>query len=136
MESPGALRDADEIAAIDGVDVLFVGPADLSHSLGVPGQFRSPPYQEALRAVVAACHSHGKAAGILLYDTPRSRHLELGFTFVGLGADASFVAASAPTHEREPELRRRGTTAALRRGMLAASPWAGHAATTRSSAAR
>ena len=39
IESPGALEAADEIASIDGVDVLFVGPADLSHSLGVPGQF-------------------------------------------------------------------------------------------------
>src|SRR5439155_1164490 len=41
IESPGALEAADEIAAVDGVDVLFVGPADLSHSLGVPGQFDS-----------------------------------------------------------------------------------------------
>ena len=43
------------------VDVLFVGPADLSHSLGIPGQFANPIYQDALRAVVAACRKHGKA---------------------------------------------------------------------------
>ena len=96
IESPGALRDADSIAAIDGVDVLFVGPADLSHSLSVPGQFGNATYQAALRSVVAACRAHGKAAGILLYDHASFRpHLDLGFTFVGLGADASYVVSAA-----------------------------------------
>jgi 4-hydroxy-2-oxoheptanedioate aldolase len=96
IESPGALRDAEAIAAVDGVDVLFVGPADLSHSLGVPGQFANPTYQEALRSVVAACRKHGKAPGILLYDHASfAPHLELGFTFVGLGADASYVVSGA-----------------------------------------
>jgi 2-dehydro-3-deoxyglucarate aldolase/4-hydroxy-2-oxoheptanedioate aldolase len=92
IESPSAADEADEIAATDGVDVLFVGPADLSHSLGAPGQFADQRYQDALRRVVAACRRHGKAAGILLYDHATFRpHLDLGFTFVGLGADVSFV---------------------------------------------
>ena len=92
IESPSALEAADEFAATDGVDVLFVGPADLSHSLGVPGQFSSPVYQDALRRVVAACQAHGKAAGILLYDPASFKpHLDLGYTFVGIGADVSFV---------------------------------------------
>lgn len=92
IESPSALEAADEFAATDGVDVLFVGPADLSHSLGVPGQFADRRYQDGLRRVVAACRGHGKAAGILLYD-PASfgPHLELGFTFLGIGADVSYV---------------------------------------------
>lgn len=92
IESPGALEAADEIASIDGVDVLFVGPADLSHSLGVPGQFANERYQSALRRVVDACRAHGKAAGILLYDPASfAPHLTLGYTFLGLGADNSFV---------------------------------------------
>jgi 2-dehydro-3-deoxyglucarate aldolase/4-hydroxy-2-oxoheptanedioate aldolase len=92
IESPSALEAADELAAIDGVDVLFVGPADLSHSLGVPGRFQEQRYQEALERVVAACRVHGKAPGILLYDYASFRpHLDLGFTFVGIGADISFV---------------------------------------------
>ena len=96
IESAGGLRDADAIAAIDGVDVLFVGPADLSHSLRIPGQFQHPDYLGALERVVAACRAHGKAAGILVYDTAVvPRHLELGFTFVGIGADAAFVAEGA-----------------------------------------
>jgi 4-hydroxy-2-oxoheptanedioate aldolase len=96
VESPGAVRDADAFAATDGVDVLFVGPADLSHSLGVPGQFRNDMYLAALRTVVEACQAHGKAPGILLYD-PASfgPHLDMGFTFVGGGADAAVVAHGA-----------------------------------------
>ncbi|MBA2719323.1 MAG: 2,4-dihydroxyhept-2-ene-1,7-dioic acid aldolase [Chloroflexi bacterium] len=96
IESVGGLRDADAIAAVDGVDVLFVGPADLSHSLGIPGQFQHPDYLAALERVVTACQAHGKAAGILVYDTTVvPAHLELGFTFVGIGADAAFVADGA-----------------------------------------
>ena len=92
IESPSAAEAADEIAAIDGVDVLFVGPADLSHTLGVPGQFGDAGYLSALRRVVDACRAHGKAPGILLYDHATFRpHLDLGFTFVGIGADISFV---------------------------------------------
>ncbi|MBI2780826.1 MAG: hypothetical protein HYX55_03385 [Chloroflexi bacterium] len=92
IESPSALDAADEFAATDGVDVLFVGPADLSHSLGIPGQFSNPRYQDALKHVVAACRAHGKAAGILLYDHASFKpHLDLGYTFVGIGADVSYV---------------------------------------------
>jgi 4-hydroxy-2-oxoheptanedioate aldolase len=96
IESAGALREADAIAATDGVDVLFVGPADLSHSLGVPGQFGHDKYLAALDTVIAACGAHGKAAGILVYDTlivPRL--LQLGFRFVGIGADGALVSAGA-----------------------------------------
>jgi 4-hydroxy-2-oxoheptanedioate aldolase len=96
IESAGGLRDADAIAAIDGVDVLFVGPADLSHSLGIPGEFAHADYQAALERVVAACRAHGKAAGILVYDTAVvPRLVELGFTFIGIGADGAFVADGA-----------------------------------------
>jgi 4-hydroxy-2-oxoheptanedioate aldolase len=96
IESAGALRQAEAIAAIDGVDVLFVGPADLTHSLGIPGRFSEPAYRQALTAVVRACRAHGKAAGILIYDTALVPDLlELGFTFIGIGADAAFVAAGA-----------------------------------------
>ncbi|MBI2777002.1 MAG: 2,4-dihydroxyhept-2-ene-1,7-dioic acid aldolase [Chloroflexi bacterium] len=96
IESPGGLADADPIAAIDGVDVLFVGPTDLSHSLGIPGQFSNPTYTAALDAVVAACRRHGKAAGILLYDPAQyGPHLERGFTFIGLGSEGSFIAGAA-----------------------------------------
>ena len=96
IESPSAVAHAVEIAAIDGVDVLFVGPADLSHSLGIPGQFDHPDYLAAVERTIAAADTHGKATGILLRDpTTLARHLELGFRFIGIGADGAFIADGA-----------------------------------------
>jgi 2-dehydro-3-deoxyglucarate aldolase/4-hydroxy-2-oxoheptanedioate aldolase len=96
IESAPALAAADAIAAIEGVDVLFVGPADLTHSLGIPGQFGSATYRDALNTVVAACRAHGKSPGILVYDPAVVPDLlEMGFRFVGIGADAAFVASGA-----------------------------------------
>ena len=96
IESVGALAEADAIAAIDGVDVLFVGPADLTHALGIPGQFEEPAYRDALKTVAAACAAHGKAAGILVYDLAAVPGLlELGFRFMGIGSDGALIGAGA-----------------------------------------
>lgn len=96
VESPSAVEHAAEIAAIEGVDVLFVGPADLTHSMGIPGRFDDQRYLSALERVVAAAEDAGKAAGILLRDAKvLPRHLELGFRFVGLGSDGAFIADGA-----------------------------------------
>lgn len=96
IESPGAVAAADAIAAMEEVDVLFVGPADLSHALGVPGRFEDEAYLGAVRTVVEACERHGKAAGILIYDAAAlPRQLELGFRFIGLGSEGAFVSAGA-----------------------------------------
>lgn len=96
IESAGTVADADAIAALDEVDVLFVGPADLTHNLGIPGQFDDPRYLDALRTVVDACVAHGKAAGILIYDAAGLAPLvEMGFRFIGLGSEGSFVSAGA-----------------------------------------
>jgi 4-hydroxy-2-oxoheptanedioate aldolase len=96
VESPAAVEAADEAAAIDGVDVLFVGPADLSHAMGIPGQIDNPAFLAALDRVVAACRANGKGAGILLGDgAATAGALARGFTFIGVGSDVSFVLAGA-----------------------------------------
>jgi 2-keto-3-deoxy-L-rhamnonate aldolase RhmA len=96
IESRRALENADAIAAIDGADVLFVGPTDLSHSLGIPGQFDDPAFAGALERVVEACRSHGKSPGILLRQpSDVGRYLDLGYRFIGLASDAAFVADGA-----------------------------------------
>jgi len=96
IEAASTVADADEIAALEEVDVLFVGPADLTHSLGVPGRFDDPTYRSALDSVIAACQRHGKAAGILIYDAAGfAQHHDLGFRFIGLGSEGSFVSAGA-----------------------------------------
>ena len=96
IENASAVAEADAIAALPGADVLFVGPADLSHSLGVPGRFADPTYLAATQTVLAACRKHGKAAGILLYEpSVIAPHLERGFRFIGLGSDGGFVMSGA-----------------------------------------
>jgi 4-hydroxy-2-oxoheptanedioate aldolase len=112
VESPLAVANARAVAAIDGVDVLFVGPSDLSHSMGMPGRFSEPQFDEALRSVVAAAEASGKAAGILLRSiTDLDRHLDLGFRFIGIGSDLNFVVdgARATIGAAREAVRRRGS---------------------------
>lgn len=63
IETAQAVEECDDIAAIDGVDLLFVGPSDLSQSLGVTGEFMHPDCLEAIDKVAAACRNHGKHWG-------------------------------------------------------------------------
>jgi 4-hydroxy-2-oxoheptanedioate aldolase len=96
IESPSAVEHAPEIASIDGVDVLFVGPTDLSHSLGVPGRFDDRGYLAALERVTTAAEAAGKAAGILLRNASAlPSHRDLGFRFIGLGSDGAFISDGA-----------------------------------------
>ncbi|MDA0748957.1 MAG: aldolase/citrate lyase family protein [bacterium] len=94
IETEEAIHCIDEIAAVDGVDVLFIGPLDLSVNLGIPQQFDHPKFLEARAKVSEAAKKAGKAAGILLLNPD---HLEptvkAGFTFVALGSDGGLVAA-------------------------------------------
>ena len=63
IETARAAEECDAIAAIDGVDLLFVGPSDLSQALGVTGDFMHPKCQRAIEHVGQACRSHGKSWG-------------------------------------------------------------------------
>lgn len=94
IESAQAVAEAAAIAAIDGVDVLFVGPRDLSHDLGVPGQVTAPEFLDAIEQVRAAAHQQGKASGLLVNDgaTARAKIAE-GWTFVAIGSDSTLLAA-------------------------------------------
>lgn len=93
IETPEAINNIDDIAAVDGVDVLFVGPLDLSVNLGITEQFDHSTFIEACNKVVAAAKKAGKAAGILLLnDGQVESTVEAGFTFIALGSDGGLVA--------------------------------------------
>jgi len=95
IESAVAVGHAEAIAALDGVDVLFVGPRDLSHDLGVPGDLTAPAFTEAIAHVLAAGRRHGKACGLLVADgAAAARRLEQGWSFVGIGSDSTLLAAA------------------------------------------
>ncbi|MCG6931022.1 MAG: hypothetical protein LJE64_10755 [Desulfofustis sp.] len=89
IETVEAVENAASIAAVPGVDVLFVGPLDLSVSLGVAKDFRNPRFEACLDSVVESCRRHGKAPGIL---TPSLDFLpawiDRGFTVFVVGSDS------------------------------------------------
>jgi 4-hydroxy-2-oxoheptanedioate aldolase len=92
IESPGAVKNAAQIAAVEGVDVLFLGPADLSILCGIPGEFDHPLMREAIRAVAAAARAAGKHWGMPSPSTERTQELlELGARFICQGCDLVLV---------------------------------------------
>lgn len=86
VETAGSVEDADQIAAIDGVDLLFIGPADLSLALGVVGQFDDDRLWDAIGRVAEACRNRGKHWGCVAPNPQfAERALELGCKMPTLG---------------------------------------------------
>ena len=95
IETVGALDSVADIAAIDGVDILFVGPADLSFALGVPRDFKNPIFLSALDRVLKAAKSCGKQAGILAPNgSSAAEYQQMGFNFIGIASDSILLADS------------------------------------------
>jgi 4-hydroxy-2-oxoheptanedioate aldolase len=96
IETAEALKNLDAIAAIDGIDVLFIGPNDLSMDMGIHGQYDHPRFKDALKATVSAAENAGKATGILIFNPDDySIYHDMGMRFIACGADATFVANGA-----------------------------------------
>ena len=88
IESHLGVEAVDAIAQVDGVDGLFIGPSDLSASLGQFGNPRHPDVQRAMQRVLDAARAHGKPVGILSgVEEDTQRYLELGMTCVAVGMD-------------------------------------------------
>ncbi|RDB05230.1 HpcH/HpaI aldolase family protein [Runella aurantiaca] len=96
IETVEALNHLDEIAALEGVDVLFIGPADLSMELGIFGQFDNPIFIDALQRIILAAQKAGKSTGILFFNPDDyQKYHDMGIRFIACGADATFVADGA-----------------------------------------
>ena len=94
IESAGTVADADADRRTRRGRCAVRRPGRPDAQPGHPGRFDEPRYQDALRTVVEACRPHGKAAGILIYDAAALPPLlELGFRFIGLGSEGSFVSS-------------------------------------------
>ena len=92
IETLESLKHLDEIAAIDGVDVLFLGPADLSLALGILGQWDHPDFIQAVKTIGNAAKKAGKAAGVLFFDVNQyDFYYNQGFRFLASGSDMVFV---------------------------------------------
>lgn len=89
-ESAAALKNIDAIAGAEGVDGVFIGPADLSADMGYPGDPDHPEVLAAIDHMIARIHAAGKISGILTFAADRSRHYaDMGVGFVGIGADVA-----------------------------------------------
>ncbi|MBI2843786.1 MAG: HpcH/HpaI aldolase/citrate lyase family protein [Armatimonadetes bacterium] len=109
IETETALGNVEEIAAVEGIDVLFVGPMDLSVSLEIPQQFDHPRFRSALTKIAEACSRHGKAAGILLGASEQiEQTVADGYTFVALNSDGGLVASGMRKLAAEFERYRQG----------------------------
>lgn len=88
IECASAVEDIEGIAAVEGIDVLFIGHSDLSLNLGVYGKFDSPEMVHAEQAVLSAAEKYGKTPGMLLKASmDPARYLAKGFRFLALGTD-------------------------------------------------
>jgi len=88
IELTESLHLVDQIAAMDGVDGLYIGPGDLSTALGIPGQWRDAAVLDAIRATSDACRRHGKIMGCHLNDLHDAAELRtLGVQLFGYACD-------------------------------------------------
>ncbi len=98
IETPQGLSNVDEIAAVEGLDGLFIGPADLSIALGLaPGvDWRSGTFAEAIDRILASARQHGKMAGIYCPSVPFALDMkQKGFDYLNLGNDAAYLRAAS-----------------------------------------
>ncbi len=93
-ETAEALADIEAIAAMDGVDGIFIGPFDLSISMGMPGDFENPQFRAALERILSACHAAGKPCLIFAGDgAGAAARFAQGYDAVAMGVDATLLIA-------------------------------------------
>ena len=96
IETERGLDVVEDIAAVDGIDVLWVGHFDLTNFLGIPGKFDHPKYLDALERVVAAGRKYGKGLGFMASDQDWARaYQDHGFNMLACGTDHGLLMAGA-----------------------------------------
>ena len=99
IETPEAVEAADAIASVEGVDMILLGPSDLTAEMGIHGQYENERFHGAVESVAAACRSHGVAlgvAGIKSLDL-LNRFVDLGLRFISAGTDVGMMTEAATT---------------------------------------
>jgi 4-hydroxy-2-oxoheptanedioate aldolase len=91
IEDPEPLEDLEAIAALDGIDMLFFGPADFSQGIGAPGDWNHPKLLETRKRVAEIAVKHGKFAGIPGSIDNLDELIAMGYKFLNIGADVITV---------------------------------------------
>ncbi len=88
IETEHGLEAVEDIAAVDGIDCLWLGHFDLTNFLGIPGEFENPQYINAVKRIVAAGRKHKKALGFMAADTTWAKqYKKFGFNMIATGTD-------------------------------------------------
>lgn len=96
IESRAGLAALPDILKLDGVDGVFIGPADLAADMGYPGNMNAPEVQDTIDATLKAIMASGKSAGILTFDPKTAaRYQAMGVTFLGVGGDVAILTKAA-----------------------------------------
>ena len=93
IEDPEPLSQLDKICQVPGIDMIFFGPGDFTHSIGDPCNFANPEVDRVLRLVVETAHKYGKFAGTVSVPSLKEC-FELGYDFVNCGSDVTAVSQS------------------------------------------
>ncbi len=103
LETPFALSNAHDIAAIDGIDAVMIGTADLTMEMGIPGQLEHPDVVRAYETLIDACAVSKKHAGMGGVYAPQimSRYIAMGARLILAGNDLAFLMAGATARARE-----------------------------------
>lgn len=102
IETARGVEKVDEILSVPGIDAVFIGPTDLSASLGIPNQFDHPKFIAAYQRIIDSCLAHGVAPGAHLFDLESlKKWTAKGMTFVGYLHDTSFL-IDLPKRELAP----------------------------------
>ena len=126
IETVKGVENVDEIAAVPGIDVLWIGHFDLTNSMGIPGQFTHPDYLQAAERVLEACNRHGKAGGMMAGDVadrpgaPATRVSRVGV--LGRSLDLSAGAAPGPRRPARDAQRLGGAARPGRHTRCACAP--------------
>jgi 2-keto-3-deoxy-L-rhamnonate aldolase RhmA len=92
IESRSALEGVEDIARVEGIDLLFVGPSDLSHAMGIPGQSDHPDFVAAVTRVGQAARAAGKAAGVLVWKPEDvGGYVARGYTCFSITSEANIL---------------------------------------------
>jgi len=101
VESPKAIANIESIAATEGIDGIFIGPADLSANMGVAGKTDHPQVQEMIHRGLEKIKRTNKPAGTLIFDHALAQeYFAAGFTYVAVGSDLSFLRKEADATAR------------------------------------
>jgi len=102
VETPAAVEACDSIAAVPGIDMILLGPSDLTAGMGIHGQYENDHFHRAVESVAAACRQHGVALGVAGIKSLEllSRFVGLGLRFISAGTDVGMMTEAATARAR------------------------------------